>query len=84
LTACFPLESLVNVHFFDHDALHHLGEGATHPIEPPWGALAALLLLAGRINEQNLDLILPSPGRGKRKQLSAEPVRPAENQRATT
>jgi len=55
-----------------------------HPIEPPWGALAALLLLAGRINEQYLDLTLPSPGRGKRKQLSAETVRPAENQRATT
>ncbi len=23
-------------------------EGATHPIEPPWRTLAALLLLAGR------------------------------------
>ncbi len=25
---------------------HRLGESATHPIEPPWGTLAALLRLA--------------------------------------
>jgi hypothetical protein len=31
-----------------HEALYRLGESATHPIEPPWGALAALLLVAGR------------------------------------
>jgi len=29
------------------DNLHLLGEGATHPIRPPSGALAALLVLAG-------------------------------------
>ena len=29
-----------------HDPLHLLGENATHPIEPRYGALAALLLLA--------------------------------------
>ncbi len=29
------------------EELHRLGESATHPIEPPWGTLAALLLLAG-------------------------------------
>ena len=32
---------------FDHDTVHLLGERATHPIELPWGALGALLLLAG-------------------------------------
>jgi hypothetical protein len=34
--------------FSRHDSVHPLGERATHPIEPPWGALGALLLLAGR------------------------------------
>ncbi len=29
-----------------HDPLHLLGESATHPIEPRYGALAALFLLA--------------------------------------
>ena len=31
----------------DHAAVHQLGESATHPIEPPCGALGALLVLAG-------------------------------------
>jgi hypothetical protein len=35
------------VDVLDHDAAHLLGERATHPIEPPWGALGALLVLAG-------------------------------------
>ena len=30
-----------------HDNVHLLGESATRPIEPRYGALAALLLLAG-------------------------------------
>jgi hypothetical protein len=29
------------------EAVHQLGENATHPIEPPCGALGALLVLAG-------------------------------------
>jgi len=37
----------METHVLDHDAVHLLGDGATHPIEPPWGALGALLLLAG-------------------------------------
>jgi MYXO-CTERM domain-containing protein len=35
----------VDFRAFDH--LHLLGECATHPIRPPSGALAALLVLAG-------------------------------------
>ena len=30
-----------------HGRGHQTGESATHPIEPPWRTLAALLLLAG-------------------------------------
>ncbi len=30
-----------------HDAVDQFGEGATRPIEPPCGALGALLVLAG-------------------------------------
>ena len=30
-----------------HGRDHQTGESATHPIEPPWRTLAALLLLAG-------------------------------------
>jgi len=37
----------MSTHFFRHEHLHHSGDSATHPIGPPWGALAALLLLAG-------------------------------------
>jgi hypothetical protein len=32
---------------FGHELTHPLGASATRPIEPPWGALAALLLVAG-------------------------------------
>ena len=32
---------------FGHDAVYPFGESATHPIEPPCGALGALLVLAG-------------------------------------
>jgi hypothetical protein len=38
----------MNIKDSSHDRFHRLGERATHPIEPPWGALAALLLVAGR------------------------------------
>lgn len=38
----------MNAEKSDYDAIHLLGECTTHPIAPPWGALAALLLLAGR------------------------------------
>jgi len=37
----------MNIDFFGFDKPHLLGERATHPIRPPSGALAALLLLAG-------------------------------------
>jgi hypothetical protein len=38
----------MNIKNFSHDSPRLLGESATHPIEPPWGALAALVLVAGR------------------------------------
>jgi uncharacterized protein (TIGR03382 family) len=47
LTASNLQESRVDIDFSDLDNLHLLGERATHPIRPPSGALAALLLLAG-------------------------------------
>ena len=37
----------MNIGFRDHDRVHHKGDNATHPIEPRYGTLAALLLLAG-------------------------------------
>ena len=37
----------MNIDFSGSDKPHLLGERATHPISPPSGALAALLLLAG-------------------------------------
>ncbi len=37
----------MDIDFFPYNHLHRLGESATHPIEPRFGALAALLLLAG-------------------------------------
>jgi hypothetical protein len=37
----------MRIEFSRHEAVHMLGESATHPIEPPRGALGALLLLAG-------------------------------------
>ncbi|MDR2154965.1 MAG: hypothetical protein LBE78_08065 [Burkholderiaceae bacterium] len=47
MTACYPQESRTDGDFRDFDDLHRLGESATHPIRPPSGALAALLVLAG-------------------------------------
>jgi len=37
----------MDIDFSGFDNPHLLGENATHPIRPPSGALAALLLLAG-------------------------------------
>ena len=37
----------MNTGVFDHEEAHLLGEAATYPIEPPWRARAALLLLVG-------------------------------------
>ena len=37
----------MNTGIFGREATHLLGENATHPIEPPWRAQAALLLLVG-------------------------------------
>ena len=46
----------MNTDLFDHEGAHRLGENATHPIEPPWSALAALLLLAGSSQQRRLAL----------------------------
>ena len=37
----------MNTDFRTHDHARLSGDGATHPIEPRYGTLAALLLLAG-------------------------------------
>ena len=37
----------MNANFWTHDHPHHSGDNATHPIEPRYGTLAALFLLAG-------------------------------------
>jgi hypothetical protein len=37
----------MNTDIVAHQSPHRMGESATHPIEPRWGTLAALLLLAG-------------------------------------
>ena len=37
----------MNIDIRTHDNVHLLGEIATRPLEPRYGALAALLLLAG-------------------------------------
>jgi hypothetical protein len=37
----------MNAKLSSHGKHHHLGDSATHPIEPRCGTLAALLLLAG-------------------------------------
>ena len=37
----------MNIDFFAHERVHLLGDGATRPTEPSWGALGALLRLAG-------------------------------------
>ena len=44
---CLSLEAPMFADLPDHEAAECLCECATHPIEPPCGALAALLLLAG-------------------------------------
>ncbi len=36
----------MNTNMIGHDQAHLMGESATHPIEPPWRVLAALLLPA--------------------------------------
>ena len=33
----------MTVENFAHEQVHHSGDSATHPIEPPWRTLAALL-----------------------------------------
>jgi hypothetical protein len=37
----------MHIEILGHERAYRLGESATYPIEPPWGALAALLLVAG-------------------------------------
>ena len=37
----------MNIDFFVHERFHLLGDSATRPTEPSWGALGALLRLAG-------------------------------------
>ena len=39
----------MNIEFFPHEQIHLLGDSATRPTEPPWGALGALLRLTVRI-----------------------------------
>ena len=39
----------MNIDFFAHEGVHLLGESATRPTEPSWGALGALLHLTVRI-----------------------------------
>ncbi|XVJ70224.1 MAG: hypothetical protein HEQ39_11665 [Rhizobacter sp.] len=46
----------MNTDISTHDHFHHLGESATHPIEPRCGTLAALLLLAGMSPQRRLAL----------------------------
>ena len=38
----------MNSSFRAHEQAHFVGDNATHPIEPRWRTLVALLLLAGR------------------------------------
>jgi len=47
LTSYFSNQDRMSTDIFSFEELLHLGESATHPIEPPWGTLATLLLLAG-------------------------------------
>jgi hypothetical protein len=37
----------MHIEMLSHEQAHRLDESATHPIEPLWGALAALRLKAG-------------------------------------
>jgi len=48
LTAFFRWIRLMNSSFRAHEECHLKGDGASHPIEPRWRLLAALLLLALR------------------------------------
>jgi MYXO-CTERM domain-containing protein len=41
------MEMPLNIESLGHEETRLMGDGATDPIEPPWSALAALLLLAG-------------------------------------
>jgi len=47
LAAPDPLETLMNMDIHMQAKDHRRGEAATHPIALPWGALAALLVVAG-------------------------------------
>jgi hypothetical protein len=47
LTALNPLETLMYPDLCDHEDAHLVGDTATHPMAQPWGALAALLVVAG-------------------------------------
>jgi hypothetical protein len=47
LTALKPLETLMYPEFCEHEDAHLVGDTATHPMAQPWGALAALLVVAG-------------------------------------
>ena len=49
----------MNTQCHGFDDVHPLGESATHPIRPPSGTLAALLVLAGT------SLPRPHPGRAQ-------------------
>ncbi|MBY4599834.1 hypothetical protein [Ottowia caeni] len=49
----------MNTRFLCSDNAHPFGESATHPIRPPSGTLAALLVLAGT------SLRRPHPGRAQ-------------------
>ena len=48
MTAFFHWQHRMDTEIYTHDNPHLLGESATHPIEPRYGTLAALLRLAGR------------------------------------
>lgn len=34
-------------HLYEHEEAHLVGDTAAHPMAQPWGALAALLVVAG-------------------------------------
>jgi len=46
----------MTTHLLTHARVFLSGDSATHPIEPPWRALAALLLLAGISPQRRLAL----------------------------
>jgi len=49
----------MDIDFSGFDRVHFLGESATHPIRPPSGALAALLVLADRAKRRPRALASP-------------------------